>query len=65
MRERHLVLVGLPGAGKSTVGPLVAAELVPRKGLKQQFVTTSAGWAFLFERTPGVIELNHVEFAPR
>ncbi len=24
---RHLVLVGLPGAGKSTVGPLVASEL--------------------------------------
>ena len=44
---------------------LVAAELLPRKGLKQQFVTTSAGWAFLFERTPGVVELNHVEFAPR
>ena len=25
--KRHLVLVGLPGSGKSTVGPLVAAQL--------------------------------------
>lgn len=25
--NRHLILVGLPGAGKSTVGPLVADEL--------------------------------------
>jgi len=27
MPERHLVLVGLPGAGKSTVGPRVASAL--------------------------------------
>ena len=27
MSARHVVLVGLPGAGKSTVGPLVAAAL--------------------------------------
>lgn len=27
MTGRHLVLIGLPGAGKSTVGALVAAEL--------------------------------------
>lgn len=27
MRRPHLVLLGLPGAGKSTVGPLVAARL--------------------------------------
>ncbi|MGE0552578.1 MAG: shikimate kinase [Gemmatimonadales bacterium] len=27
MTRRHLVLVGLPGSGKSTVGPLVAAQL--------------------------------------
>ena len=27
MTRRHIVLVGLPGSGKSTVGPLVAAEL--------------------------------------
>jgi len=26
-RQRHLVLLGLPGAGKSTVGPLVARAL--------------------------------------
>lgn len=25
--SRHVILVGLPGAGKSTVGPLLAAEL--------------------------------------
>jgi len=25
--ERHLILIGLPGSGKSTVGPLVAAGL--------------------------------------
>lgn len=27
LRESHLLLLGLPGAGKSTVGPLVAASL--------------------------------------
>ena len=27
MSHRHVILVGLPGAGKSTVGPLVASEL--------------------------------------
>ena len=27
MSARHVILVGLPGAGKSTVGPLVAAAL--------------------------------------
>lgn len=27
MRAKHLILVGLPGAGKTTVGPLVAREL--------------------------------------
>ena len=27
MSSGHLILVGLPGAGKTTVGPLIGAEL--------------------------------------
>lgn len=27
MMDRHVILIGLPGSGKSTVGPLVAEEL--------------------------------------
>ncbi len=27
MIDRHLILIGLPGSGKSTVGPLIAASL--------------------------------------